>query len=226
VLVETLVVPVLLVLGAPLRLALATLAARDDGTIGPREVVEGLVSSRAFAVVGDPVVAAALLVLSLGALVGTGLLELALTTHSGHVVATAWFMVVGSAFAWSVVRPGPARPRGVRALSSPHDSDRSDEDAGDGPRLVVLLAVTALHVAAGLALSRSTQVLAPDFFKELHLPWVTDLLADQQRGGALYGLLAVLASVTLVLVVLAGERGARRSGPDAPDTPPSGTHRD
>lgn len=222
VLVEALVVPVLLVLGAPLGLALAALTARDDGTFGPREVVEGLARSRASVVIGNPVAAGALLILGLGSLVGTGLLELTLTTHSGHLIATAWSMLVGAAFAWSIICPSP--PGDGRSPSGSREPGRrSGMDGGDGRRLVVLLVVSVLHVVAGLALSRSTQLLAPDFFRTLHLPWVTDPLADQQRGGALYGLLALVASITLVMVVLARDRSARRSGRDAPE--PSGTRR-
>jgi putative copper resistance protein D len=183
VLVEALVVPVLLVLGAPLGLALATLTARDDGTIGPRELVEGLARSRVARLTGNPVVAAALLLLSVWALLGTGLLELTQTTHTGHVLATVWCVVVGAVFAWSLTRPGSAR-------------------------LVVLSVVLVLHVVAGLWLSRNAEQIAPDFFGALHLPWVTDPLADQRRGGVLYVLLAVAASALLASVP------RRRRAPD------------
>lgn len=181
VLVEGLVVPMLLVLGGPIGLALATLTGRVDGTVGPREVVEGLVRSRAAVLLGNPVVAAALLVLSLGVLVGTGLLELTLTTHSGHLAATVWFMLVGTSFAWAVIRTG-ARGGGTR-------------------RVVVLIVTIALHFAVGLALSRSTGLFAPDFFRSLHLPWVPDPLADQHHAGGVYVLVAVPSSVALLVVL-------------------------
>lgn len=175
VLVEALVVPVLLVLGAPLGLALATLSARDDGTIGPRELVEGLGRSRFARVIRNPAAAATVLLLSLWALLGTALLELTLTTHTGHVASTMWFMFVGASFVWSVTRAGPAP-------------------------LVVLSVVLLVHVAAGLWLSRSTAQIAPDFFGTLRLSWITDPLADQQGAGILYALLTPVASALLVSV--------------------------
>ena len=50
--------PILLVLAAPVTLALRTLTPRQDNTLGPRELLLGLVHSRYLAVLGNPIVAA------------------------------------------------------------------------------------------------------------------------------------------------------------------------
>ena len=44
--IEAMVVPIFLVLGAPVTLALRTLRPRRDGTLGPREMLLALVHSR------------------------------------------------------------------------------------------------------------------------------------------------------------------------------------
>ncbi|MHB1475751.1 MAG: cytochrome c oxidase assembly protein, partial [Dermatophilaceae bacterium] len=52
--------PILMVLAAPVTLALRTLTPRQDNTLGPRELLLGLVHSRYLAVIGKPIVAAAI----------------------------------------------------------------------------------------------------------------------------------------------------------------------
>lgn len=51
----------------------------------------------------------------------------------------------------------------------------------------MLLGTLAAHAFFGLALMQDTWLLAPGFFKALDLPWVPDLLSDQQLGGAIAG---------------------------------------
>ena len=57
--------PMFLVLAAPISLALRALPARGDGSLGPRELVLGLVHSRLLRVVANPVVAGRLFFVSL-----------------------------------------------------------------------------------------------------------------------------------------------------------------
>ena len=80
--------PMFLVLAAPISLALRALPARGDGSLGPRELVLGLVHSRLLRVVGNPVVASALFFVSLVVFYYSPLFGLALTTHTGHVLMT------------------------------------------------------------------------------------------------------------------------------------------
>ena len=51
------IVPLLLVFGAPVTLAMRALPARTDGSFGPREMLLTLVHSRLLACLGHPVVA-------------------------------------------------------------------------------------------------------------------------------------------------------------------------
>ena len=106
------IVPMLLVFGAPVTLAMRTLVARSDGSFGPREMVLAMVHSRFLKVLGHPVVAVALFTVGLVVFYYTRLFDLAMFTHTGHVLMTAHFLLTGYLFVWSLVGidPGPARP--------------------------------------------------------------------------------------------------------------------
>ncbi len=182
--VEAMIVPILLVLGAPVTLALRALPAREDGTLGPREMLLGMVHSRLMKVVGNPVFAAAFFFLSLVAFYWTGLFELALTTHVGHLLMTAHFLLAGYLFAWVLIGVDPGPPRWSPAL-----------------RLLLLFATVSFHAFFGVAMVSSGALLAPDFFGVLGLPWVPDPLADQRTGGAVAWAIGELPSLVLALVV-------------------------
>src|ERR1035437_412949 len=178
------VAPILMVLGAPLTLALRTVTPRRDNTLGPRELLLALVHSRFLAVIGNPIVAAAIFFGSLIGFYFSPLLELALRTHTGHVLMTLDFLLAGYLFAWVLVGidPGPRRWPPVLLL-------------------VILFGTISFHAFFGVALPSGTTLLAPNFFQGLHLPWAVDLLADQRTGGAAGWVIDVLPTLVLALLV-------------------------
>lgn len=182
--IEAMVVPILLVLGAPVTLALRTIRPRADGTLGPREMLLGVVHSRFLAVLGNPAVAAALFFMSLVVFYWTGLFELALETHTGHLLMTAHFVLTGYLFAWVLVGVDPGPKRWSPAL-----------------RLVVLFATIAFHAFFGVAMISGTTLLAGGFFEAIDIPWVPDLLADQRYGGGVAWAIGELPALALALVV-------------------------
>ncbi|MCU1537527.1 MAG: Cytochrome c oxidase caa3-type, assembly factor CtaG-related protein [Humibacillus sp.] len=182
--IEAMVVPILLVLGAPVTLALRTLKPRRDGSLGPRELVLGLVHSRVLGVLGNPVVAAALFFASLVVFYWTGLFELALSTHTGHLLMTAHFVVTGYLFAWVLVGVDPGPKRWSPAL-----------------RLIVLFATIAFHAFFGVAMITGTELLGGEFFTTIQIPWVPDLLADQRYGGGVAWAIGELPALVLALIV-------------------------
>ncbi len=176
-------VPILLVPGAPVTLALRTLKARPDKTWGPREVLLQVVHSRALRVLANPVVAAALFFFSLAAFYWTGLFELSLTTHTGHLLMMAHFLLTGYLFTWVLIGIDPGVPRWSPLML-----------------LVVLFATISFHAFFGVALTGSEDLLAPDVFLQLNLPWGPDPLADQQRAGEIAW--GVGEAPTLILAVI------------------------
>jgi len=186
-------VPIFLVLAAPVTLALRTLTPRHDNTLGPRELLLDLVHSRYLAVVGNPIVAAVIFFGSLIVFYYSPLFELALRTHTGHVLMTTHFLLAGYLFAWVLVGvdPGPRRWPPVLLL-------------------VILFGTISSHAFFGVALTSGTTLLAPGFFEGLHLPWAVDLLADQRAGGAVaWGIGEVPTLILALLVTLAWLRSDR-----------------
>jgi putative copper resistance protein D len=182
--IEAMVVPIFLVLGAPVTLALRTLRPRRDGTLGPRELVLGAVHSRAMAVLGNPVFAAVLFFMSLVVFYWTGLFELALSTHTGHLLMTAHFVITGYLFSWVLIGVDPGPKRWSPAL-----------------RLIVLFATIAFHAFFGVAMITGTALLGGDFFPTIAIPWVPDLLADQRFGGGVAWAIGEFPSLVLALIV-------------------------
>ena len=176
--------PILLVLAAPVTLALRTLTPRKDNTLGLRELLLGLVHSRYLAVIGNPVVAAVIFFGSLVVFYYSPLLELAMRTHTGHVLMTTHFLLAGYLFAWVLVGIDPGPKRWAPLL-----------------RLVVLFATVSFHAFFGVALTTGTTVLAPTYYQGLQLPWAVDLLADQRLGGAIAWGVGELPTLILALLV-------------------------
>lgn len=182
--IEAMLIPIFLVLGAPVTLALRALKPRKDGTVGPRELILAVIHSRYVKVVGNPIFAGAFFFMSLVIFYWTNLFYLALTTHTGHVLMTVHFVLAGYFFAWVLVGidPGPKK-------------------WGPALRLVVLFATISFHAFFGVAIVGGEAVLAPEFFNAIHLPWVTDPLADQRLGGSIAWAIGELPSLALAMIV-------------------------
>ena len=177
-------VPLLLVPGAPITLALRALPARRDKTWGPREVVLELVHSRAVRVLANPVVAAGLFFLSLALFYYSPAFGLALSTHTGHMLMLAHFLLTGYLFTWVLIGTDPGPPRWSPLML-----------------LVVLFVTVSFHAFFGVILTGQQTLLAPDFFQRIALPWLPDLMADQKAAGEIAWGTGELPTVILAIVV-------------------------
>jgi cytochrome c oxidase assembly factor CtaG/putative copper export protein len=180
-------VPFLLVFGAPVTLALRAMHARKDGSFGPRETLLRLVHAPVLAFFGNPVVAAALFTGGLTVFYYTPLFYLALSTHTGHVLMTAHFLLTGYLFVWALVGldPGPKRP--------PYPF-----------RLVILLITLAFHAFFGIALMSGATLLAPQWWAALGRTDTVALVDPQQRGGGIAWGAGDLPSLLLGVALLVG----------------------
>jgi putative copper resistance protein D len=191
--VVAMLVPLLLVPAAPILLALRVLPSRPDKTWGPRELVLQVVHSRLLKVLANPVVAAALFFFSLAIFYYSSLFELALSTHTGHVLMMVHFLLTGYLFTWVLIGidPGPKKWPPIMLL-------------------VVLFATMSFHAFFGVVMTGSTTVLAPEFFEVLKLPWMTDVLGDQKKAGAIaWGIGEAPTLVLTLLVAVAWVRSDR-----------------
>ncbi|PHM95526.1 cytochrome C oxidase assembly protein, partial [Salmonella enterica subsp. enterica serovar Typhimurium] len=91
-----------LVMAAPVTLRRRAWPKRSDGTRGPREVLLSVVHSRYLNVVANPAVSSALFFVSLIVFYYTPFFELALRTHTGHILMNIHFLVSGYLFAWAL----------------------------------------------------------------------------------------------------------------------------
>ena len=197
--VLSMVAPIPLVLAAPITLAIRTLPGpRVPGDLSPRQVLLRVLHSRVVVGLSHPVVALALFVGSLYGLYFTGIFTRLMGSHLGHVAMEVHFLAVGLLFFWVLIGVDP-QPRRVQPLL----------------KVVVLFAGMALHAFFAVALMSSTTAFGESYWSQLNRPYVTDLVADQVRGGQIswaldeLPMLLVLAAV-FVQWIRSDEREARR----------------
>ncbi|GAA4785198.1 cytochrome c oxidase assembly protein [Actinomycetospora chlora] len=196
--VLNMLVPILLVLGAPITLLLRALPAAGSGAPpGPREWVLAAVHSPVARVLSHPLVALALFVGSFYVLYFSGLFDAALESHWAHIAMNVHFLAVGLLFFWPIVGVDPS-PRQLPPIG----------------RLGLLFVAVPLHAFFGIAVMSSNTVIGSSFYQQLEMPWV-DRLADQTAGGGLAWATGE-APMLLVLIALlvqwsrADERQARQ----------------
>ncbi len=195
----SMLVPILLVLGAPVTLALRALPpAGRANPPGPREWLLAGVHSPPARVLTHPLVALALFVGSYYALYFSDLFAAALPQHPAHVLMNVHFVLTGLLFFWPLIGVDPA-PRRLPPAA----------------RLGIMFASVPFHAFFGVALMSSNTVIGESFYRALALPWVEDPLRDQQLGGGLAwasGEIPLLLVVIVMLVQWAriDDRAARR----------------
>jgi len=175
-------VPVLLVPGAPITLALRTIRKRDDGSRGVREWLMLIVHSKYFGVLANPIVAAVLFAGSLWVFYYSPLFRWATEEHVGHQWMIIHFLATGYLFTQSLIGIDPVPNRPPYPL-----------------RLVVLFATMAFHAFFGLSIMTSTGLLLADWYGAMG--WGTSALEDQQAGGGIAWSVGEIPTVALAISV-------------------------
>ncbi|MCE4026138.1 bifunctional copper resistance protein CopD/cytochrome c oxidase assembly protein [Microbacterium sp. Au-Mic1] len=177
-------IPLLLVAGAPVTLALRAIDKRDDGTRGGREWILWAVHSPFSRVVTNPFVAAAIFVLSLWAFYFTDLVRWAMTDHIGHEWMTMHFLISGYLFVLSLIGVDPV-PRRL-----PY--------AG---RLITLIAVMATHAFFGMAIMMQSGLMVAEWFGSMGRTWGATPLQDQYVGGGVAWSVGEIPTLILAITV-------------------------
>ncbi|EHB44242.1 Cytochrome c oxidase caa3-type, assembly factor CtaG-related protein [Mycolicibacterium rhodesiae JS60] len=189
-------IPVFLVLGAPITLALRALPTAGAGNPpGPREWLLWLVHSRVSRFLSHPATAFVLFVGSLYAVYFTPVFDTLVRYHWGHEFMSLHFMITGYLFFWGIIGidPGPKRLPFIG-------------------RLGMLFAVMPFHAFFGIATMTMTSVLGGTFYRSLHLPWLASLNDDQHLGGAIaWGSSELPIIVVVVALVVQWSRQDRRT---------------
>jgi putative copper resistance protein D len=180
----SMLVPVLLVLGAPMTVALRALPAAGRGEPpGPREWLLAALHSRVSRFLTNPIVATVVFVAGFYGLYLGGIFDSAVSNHAAHVLMNVHFLLSGYLFYWVVIGIDPT-PRQIPQLA----------------KVAMVFASLPLHAFFGVVLMGMDTVLGESFYRSLQLSWHTDLIGDQRLGG---GIAWAAGEVPLVLVMIA-----------------------
>lgn len=177
-------IPVLLVLGGPVTLALRVLPAAGDGQPpGPREWLTWLLHSRVTTFLSHPIAAFVLFVASPYIVYFTPLFDTLVRYHWGHEFMAIHFLFVGYLFYWAIIGIDP----GPRRLPYPG-------------RIGLLFAVMPFHAFFGIALMTMASAVGGTFYRSVNLPWLASIVADQHLGG---GIAWSLTELPVIIVIVA-----------------------
>ncbi|MEU1266311.1 cytochrome c oxidase assembly protein [Streptomyces cellulosae] len=196
--VISMVSPILVLLGAPITLALRALPpAAVRGTKGPRELLLMLLHSRYMRVVTHPLFTIPMFIASLYALYFTPLFDFLMGSAVGHAAMMVHFLAVGLVFFWPImgVDPGPHRP-------------------GHLMRMLELFAGMPFHAFFGIALMMASTPMVTAF-QDPPASLGIDVLSDQSAAGGIAWAFSEVPSVLVLIALLfqwyaSDQRQARR----------------
>ncbi|MFE4173650.1 cytochrome c oxidase assembly protein [Streptomyces sp. NPDC056909] len=196
--VISMVSPILLLLGAPVTLALRALPVAGRGHKGPRELLLMVLHSRYARIVTHPAFTIPLFIASLYGLYFTPLFDFLMGSRTGHVAMMVHFLAVGLIFFWPImgIDPGPHRP-------------------GHLMRMLELFAGMPFHAFFGIALMMASEPMVAAY-RDPPGSLGIDALTDQNAAGGIAWAFSEIPSV-LVLIALvyqwyrSEQRQARRS---------------
>uniref|UniRef100_A0AAU2W0D9 Cytochrome c oxidase assembly protein n=1 Tax=Streptomyces sp. NBC_00008 TaxID=2903610 RepID=A0AAU2W0D9_9ACTN len=190
--------PILLLLGAPVTLALRALPVASRGSKGPRELLLMLLHSRYMKVVTHPVFTIPLFIASLYGLYFTPLFDFLMGSTAGHLAMMVHFLGVGLVFFWPImgIDPGPHRP-------------------GYLLRMLELFAGMPFHAFFGIALMMASQPMV-EVYKNPSASLGIDALSDQNAAGGIAWAFSEIPSVLVLLALVfqwyrSDQRTAKRS---------------
>ena len=181
----SMLVPVLLVLGAPVTLLARSVSNRSDDSLSVRDWVLWLLHTPVARFASSPLFAAGNFGLSLVLFYYTPLFRWANEEHLGHQWMLFHFLITGYLFAQALVGVDPNN----KPVSFPF-------------RLILLIATMAFHAFFGLGLMNESGLLLSDWYGAMGREWGLDPLADQQAGGAIAWGIGELPTIVLTLLVV------------------------
>lgn len=185
-------VPILLVLAAPISLAQRALppAGRNNPT-GLREWLLSALNSGFVRFPTHPVTAFVLFVSAPYLVYFSGLFELTMRQYWAHELMNMQLVLVGYLFFESLIGMDPIFYR-----------------ASYSTRILTLFASVAMHTFLAVALMSRETIIAPTYYIALDRPWWTDLLTDQNTGSAFAWELGAVFALIALIVLLRGSQVA------------------
>ncbi|MGW4753974.1 cytochrome c oxidase assembly protein [Streptomyces chartreusis] len=176
--------PILILLGAPITLALRAMPPAGRGRKGPREWLLVLLHSRYMQIITHPAFTIPLFIASLYALYFTPLFDFLMGSKTGHIAMMIHFLAVGVVFFWPIigVDPGPHRP-------------------GYLMRMLELFAGMPFHAFFGIALMMASEPMV-ETFKNPPGSLAIDALSDQNAAGGIAWAFSEIPSVLVLIALL------------------------
>ncbi|WP_338899563.1 cytochrome c oxidase assembly protein [Streptomyces sp. TG1A-60] len=196
--VISMLAPILLLLGAPITLALRALPVAGKGRKGPRELLLMFLHSWYMKIVTHPAFTIPMFIASLYALYFTPMFDFLMGSKPGHIAMMTHFLAVGLFFFWPImgVDPGPHRP-------------------GYLMRMLELFAGMPFHAFFGIALMMASTPMVKTY-ENPPASLGIDALADQNAAGGIAWAFSEIPSVLVLLALLfqwygSEQRQARRT---------------
>ncbi|MCC9712026.1 cytochrome c oxidase assembly protein [Streptomyces sp. MNU76] len=196
--VISMLAPIVLLLGAPITLALRALPVAGKGRKGPRELLLMFLHSWYMKIVTHPAFTIPMFIASLYGLYFTPLFDFLMGSTPGHIVMMTHFLLVGLFFFWPImgVDPGPHRP-------------------GYLMRMLELFAGMPFHAFFGIALMMASAPMVKTY-ENPPASLGIDALSDQNAAGGIAWAFSEIPSVLVLLALLfqwynSEQRQARRT---------------
>lgn len=180
----TMMIPLALVLGAPMTLALRAIQARKDGSWGGREWIMWGIQTPFSKVVTNPAVAAVLFSGSLWVFYFSPIFRWTMESHLGHQWMIVHFLISGYLFSLSMIGIDPVPYRFPYPL-----------------RIVTLFATMASHAFFGVTMMTGDGLMLADWFGAMGREWGLTPAEDQTLGGGIAWGIGELPTLALALIV-------------------------
>lgn len=180
-------VPVLVVLGAPFTLALRVLPTHSEKEpLGLRDLLNAVMSWKPLEYLMHPIVVGLNFISSAYLIYFTGLFEYLMRYHWGHQLMTLHFLISGLLFFGLIIGP-----------------DRNPRELPHVAKLGFLFAAMPFHAFFAVALLSSDGVIGANFYRGLDVAWMTDLVADQKIGGQYTWAMGEIPMLVVVVALVA-----------------------
>ncbi|MGO1986147.1 cytochrome c oxidase assembly protein [Corynebacterium casei] len=167
--VLSMVIPLMLVLGAPLTLIMEAFESGRPGKPTIHDWAVALTKSKILGFITNPIVNVLQFLFFFYVLyLSFGLYQLAISEHAGHVLMNFAFLISGYIYFWEVVGPDPIPKRSKTLI-----------------RLGILFASMPIHLFMGVYLMQLNEILGLEYYLSLEIPWDHDLMQDQKVGGGI-----------------------------------------
>lgn len=183
--VLAMIVPIFLVLGAPITLALRALpAATNENHRNARSWITSLLHSKYSQVVTHPILVLFVFTVSLYGIYFTSLFAGMMSSHIGHIAMELHFLITGILFSFLVIGVDPS-PRRL-----PHWA-----------KLLLVLVALSVHAFFALAIMQSPTAIGAQWYSQVQPPWIVDQLDATYTGGGIAWAIGEIPTLMLLIIV-------------------------